>query len=95
MNDLPSFNVAYDVGSDVLYITARKASAHHGVEDAQGVVWRYDREGELIGVTIVDFYDRWYLHRPELAKKLSNGFHIPEPQMTKVLNLAVENLRDS
>jgi uncharacterized protein YuzE len=93
MTDLPSFNVAYDKGSDVLYISARKAPAHRGIEDAQGLVWRYDREGELIGVTIVDFYDRWYLHRPELARKLSEGFHIPELQMTTVLNHAIDTLR--
>lgn len=90
MIDMPSFNVAYDRDSDVLYITARKAPAHRGIEDAQGIVWRYDREGELIGVTIVDFYDRWHLQRPELARKLSSGFHIPERQAEIVLDRAID-----
>jgi uncharacterized protein YuzE len=95
MSDLPSFNVAYDRGSDVLYITARKAPSHRGIEDSQGIVWRYDREGELIGITIVDFYDRWYLHRPELARKISEGFHIPERQAKTVVDHAIDTLRGS
>jgi uncharacterized protein YuzE len=93
MIDLPSFTVSYDRGSDVLYITSRKAAAHHGIEDQQGVVWRYDSSGELIGIIVVDFYDRWYLHRPELARKISEGFHIPEPQAKTVIDHAIDNLR--
>jgi len=93
--DMPSFNVAYDRDSDVLYISSRKAPAYRGIEDAQGIVWRYDREGELIGITVVDFYDRWYQHRPELARKISEGFKIPERQARTVIDHAIENLRGS
>jgi uncharacterized protein YuzE len=93
MRDLPSFNVAYDRDSDVLYISARKVPAYRGVEDAQGIVWRYDRNGELIGMTVVDFYDRWYSNRPELTRKISAAFDIPELQAETVLNHAIENLR--
>ena len=95
MINMPSFNVTYDRDSDVLYISARKVAAHRGVEDAQGIVWRYDREGELIGITVVDFYDRWYGHRPELARKISEGFHVPERVATTVINHAIETLRNS
>jgi uncharacterized protein YuzE len=93
MTDMTSFNVTYDRNSDVLYISARKAPAHRGIEDDQGIVWRYDRDGELIGVTIIDFYDRWYLHRPQLARALSRGFHVPETQAEVILNHVVENMR--
>lgn len=93
MTDMPSFNVTYDKGSDVLYISARKAPAHRGIEDAQGIVWRYDSDGELIGITVVDFYDRWYSHQPELARKISEGFHIPERQAETVITHAMDNLR--
>ena len=95
MTDLPSFNVAYDKDADVLYITARKAVAYRGIEDAQGIVYRYDRDGELISVIIIDFYDRWYLHRPELARKISQGFQIPEGQAKTVIDHAMDNLRGS
>lgn len=93
MNDMPSFNVTYDRDSDVLYISARKVPAYHGIEDAQGIVWRYDRDGELIGITVVDFYDRWYLQRPELARRISEGFRIPQRQAKTVVDHAIENLR--
>lgn len=93
MTDLPSFNVAYDKGSDVLYISSRKVPAYRGVEDAQGIVWRYDRQGELIGVTVVDFYDRWHLvlRRRELARKISEGFHIPQQHAMTVLERAIDD----
>jgi uncharacterized protein YuzE len=93
VTEMASFNVTYDQDSDVLYISARRAPAYHGVEDNQGIVWRYDRDGELIGCTIVDFYDRWHLQRPILALKLSEGFNIPEPQAETVLNHVIDNLR--
>lgn len=93
MIDMPSFNVTYDKDSDVLYISSRKVPAYRGIEDAHGVVWRYDRGGELIGMTVVDFYDRWYLNRPELARKISEGFHIPERQAEIVINHAINDLR--
>jgi uncharacterized protein YuzE len=88
MSDMPSFNVAYDNVSDVLYISSRKAPAHRGIEDAQGLVWRYDRDGELIGITVVDFYDRWYTDVAVLARKISEGFHIPEQQARTVIRHA-------
>lgn len=93
MIDLPSFNVAYDKGADVLYISARKVPAYRGIEDAQGVVWRYDRDGELIGMTIVDFYHHWFGHQPELARKISEGFHVPQRQAQTVITHALVNLR--
>ena len=95
MMDMPSFNVAYDRDSDVLYISSRRAPAARGVEDAQGIVWRYDNSGELIGITVVDFYDRWYLHQSELARQISEGFHIAKRQAEKVIEHALSNLRGS
>jgi uncharacterized protein YuzE len=91
MTDMPSFNVVYDRNSDVLYISSRKEPAQRGIEDSQGIVWRYDGGGELIGITVVDFYDRWYSHRPELARKISQGFDIPESAAMTVIDHAIEN----
>lgn len=94
MMQTPPLNIAYDSRADVLYISSR-IPAHHGVEDEQGMVWRYDQHGELIGVTILDFFERWYPHRSELAHTLSVAFHIPEMQAKTMVARAVEQLRGS
>jgi uncharacterized protein YuzE len=57
--NMDSFTVTYDRNSDVLYISTPGAPAHRGIEDNYGMVWRYDRNGELVGVTIIDFCDQW------------------------------------
>jgi uncharacterized protein YuzE len=90
MSNLKSFNVAYDRNSDVLYISARRDPAVRGIEDPVGIVWRYDREGELIGCTIIDYSELWYTRRHELAGRLSEGFHIPVGQVDAILNHAME-----
>jgi len=91
--DLDSFNVTYDRDSDVLYLSTPGAPAARGIEDALGIVWRYDRDGELIGVTIVDFYDRWYPRWSELSRELAKRFDISEKQAEAMLNQAAENQR--
>ena len=90
MSDSKSFNVTYDRDSDVLYISARRDSAVHGIEDPVGIVWRYGRDGELIGVTIIDYGELWYPRREELAGRLSQGFHIPVGQIDAILNHATD-----
>ena len=49
MSDFKSFHATYDRDSHVLYISARRESAARGIEDPVGIVWRYGRDGELIG----------------------------------------------
>ena len=88
MSKVSSFNVTYDRDSDVLYISTRREAAARGVEDSYGIVWRYDREGELIGATVVDFYDNWFNKQSQLADELSRRFHIPTPQAKVVLDHA-------
>lgn len=91
MSDFKSFNVTYDRGSDVLYISSRREPATRGIEDPTGIVWRYDRSGELIGCTIVDYSGLWYTRRRELAGRLSDGFHIPVGQVDAILNHAMDH----
>lgn len=91
MSNINSFNVTYDPDGDVLYISKRKAPAARGVEDKFGIVWRYDSGGELIGATIVDFYDRWFRDKDALAVRLSREFHITPPQARVVLDHALED----
>ncbi len=93
MNELPPFKVTYDSGSDVLYITKRREAAARGVEDARGIVWRYDSAGDLISVVVLDFRELWSNKQNRLAEELSRGFHIPMLQAKSVIKYAVENGR--
>lgn len=44
--------IVYDAGSDVLYVCIRSEVAASAHEDADGVVWRYGADGQVIGITI-------------------------------------------
>jgi hypothetical protein len=77
----------------VLYISIPGAPAARGIEDSLGIVWRYDGDGELIGVTIVDFYDRWYPHWSELTRELAKRLDISEKQAEAMLSQIAENQR--
>jgi hypothetical protein len=89
MSKVGSLNVVYDRGSDVLYISTRREAAVRGVEDKNGIVWRYDRQGELIGATVLDFHNRGFDQTPRLAGELSRNFRIPEPQAMVVVEDAI------
>jgi uncharacterized protein YuzE len=84
-----SFNVAYDARADVLYITVRREAAGKGVEDQHGIVWRYGRDGDLIGATVVDFVDIWGSRGDALAAELASHFDIPEAQALNVIEHAL------
>jgi uncharacterized protein YuzE len=90
MTNMEAFRVAYDRETDVLYISTPGAPAHRGVEDRYGMVWRYDRNGELIGVTIVDFHDQWTLHRNQIAHEFSKRSGVSERQAEVVFDHAIE-----
>ena len=52
------YQITYDAGSDVLYVHCGSGTAYHSVEDDDGIVWRYDENQILIGVTMLDFGQR-------------------------------------
>ncbi len=89
MSKILSFNVTYDSGADVLYITKRRDVAVRGVEDENGIVWRFDQLGEVLSATIMDFKESWEAKQPELASELSRGFHIPALQAETVISYAL------
>lgn len=88
MSNLRKFSVAYDRDADVLYISTQRTHAARGVEDSYGVVWRYDGSGDLIGATIIDYYDYWHDKHDLLAREISRRFDIPERQAHVVLEHA-------
>ena len=82
-SNVQSFEVDYDRASDVLYITQMRSVSTKGVEDRNGIVWRYDVNGALIGATLTDFFDRWHEDRSNLAIELAERFQISAPQATR------------
>lgn len=88
MSNVSEFKVLYDRDSDVLYISTRDTAAARGVEDAQGIVWRYDGDGNLIGATVVDYHDYWDVKRSELTKAIASRFEIPQGAAERVLEHA-------
>lgn len=88
MSNINEFRVLYDRDSDVLYISTRDTAAARGIEDAQGIVWRYDRDGNLIGATVVDYQDHWFKRRRELTSALATKFDIPQLAAERVLQHA-------
>lgn len=86
MSKSRSFNVHYDAGSDVLYITTSRDPSANGFEDERGIVWRYASDGSLIGATVMDFYDIWSGDEGALASAISEKFKIPEPQALVVVD---------
>jgi len=71
------FNVSYDAEADVLYVTARIDVAARGVEDARGIVWRFDGKGDVISATVMDFMDVWSGQTDDLASEMARHFHLP------------------
>ena len=84
-----SFTVTYDSDGDVLYVSKRKTAAARGVEDQYGFVWRYDRDGELIGVTVTDFRNFWHDQKNVLAHEISTHFAITSKHANVVLDQAM------
>jgi uncharacterized protein YuzE len=88
MSNASSFNVLYDRDSDVLYISKRSEAAGKGIESPHGVVWRYNINGELIGVTVIDYHDRWNTKQTELISAIADRFNIPQSAARRVLDHA-------
>ncbi|WP_149343253.1 DUF2283 domain-containing protein [Neorhizobium sp. P12A] len=77
---------SYDKRGDVLYISRVRIPASRGIEDENGILWRYGSDGAVIGATVMDYCDHWGSHRRVLEAALSNGFHIPESEAKSVLD---------
>jgi uncharacterized protein YuzE len=71
MRDPSTFRAVYDDDADVLYITQPGVAAERGVEDQNGIIWRYDAMGHLVGATVIGMKDRWTDDRSGLATVLT------------------------
>lgn len=92
MTNIKSFNVMYDSTADVLYISTRNEAATKGIEDQYGIVWRYAKDGELIGATVLDFQESWSNKQSDLARQISANFEIPKHRADIVIEHAFDDL---
>ena len=80
--------VRYDSDSDVLYISTQPGK--HGIskESLPGVLWRYETEdGEIVGVTILDFSHYWKPRLDDLVRDLENHLQISARKAKSLLRV--------
>lgn len=93
--DTVTFSVSYDRKADVLYISTRSEDEVGARFDRRnGILWRYDGNGNVIGMTIMEFRERLPLDRSLLEKKVAEKFHLPAFQASNVLDHALSADRD-
>ena len=79
--------VRYDKASDVLYIATRPGRPAVSKEGLPGVLWRYDAtDGEIVGVTIMDFNYYWTSRIPELASDISAHIQVSPVKARTILD---------
>lgn len=83
-----SFRVRYDSRADVLYLSTEQATGSKAFFDTDGIVWRYDPDGTLVGATIMDLHDRWDSERAALVTRIARRFDMPPSQAASVLQEA-------
>jgi len=76
--NLDKLNIRYDDEADVLYIAFGEPRPAIGVEVTAGDVVRIDAaSGEIVGITIIDFKDR-YMQSPSQDIERSARIVIPQ-----------------
>jgi uncharacterized protein YuzE len=90
MGKAGSFDVHYDADSDVLYVRNGRGAAARGMEDENGIVWRYDGEGTIVGATVVDLRRRWLGREHILTDELSRRLRIPATKAKAAVERALE-----
>jgi len=85
MTDPTPIQTTYDADSDVLYLTSSSAIATRGVEDENGFVWRIGADGALVGLTVLDYRERWAGDQSVLLHDISERFAIAPAQALALL----------
>ena len=83
------FQVTYDRKGDVLYLSAEHSAGVEARLGRNGMVWRYDRDGALVGVTVMDFRERWPADRETLTARIAKRLAMPTRQASAMLEAHV------
>ena len=80
--------IFYDRESDVLYISTQPGKLGIARESLPGVLWRYGpKDGEIVGVTILDFSHYWTKRLDDLAHDLEEHLDISSRKAKSLLEL--------
>ena len=85
MTDPTPIQTTYDADNDVLYLTASHTIATRGVEDENGFVWRTGPDGALVGLTVLDYRERWGGDQSVLLRDIAERFAIAPAQAHALL----------
>jgi len=85
MTEPTPIQATYDADSDVLYLTSSSAIATRGLEDENGFVWRTGADGALVGLTVLDYRERWAADQSLLVRDISERFAIAPAQVFVLL----------
>ena len=85
MTDPTPIHTTCDADSDVLYLTASHTIATRGVEDENEFVWRTGADGALVGLTVLDYRERWAADQSLLVRDISERFAIAPAQVFALL----------
>ena len=66
-------HVSYDERADVLYVRYSDVSAFKAMENPAGFVRRYSKDGDLVGVTILDFTHRLLGSNERLIQEITSA----------------------
>ena len=75
----------YDGRADVLYVTLGDGRPDRYVEDGDGLVWRYNADGVVYGVTVMDYHHIWSERRSALVTLISDQLHVAPPLILHAL----------
>ncbi len=71
------FRVTYDAASDVLYLHVRAGIPAISSEGEPGVFWRYSGDGDIVGVTVIDFETYWGPRIDQLIDDVAQRLRLP------------------
>jgi uncharacterized protein YuzE len=89
MNQM-AFRIIYDHDSDVLYVSSAQKPAAKGIESDDGIVWRYDSQGSLIGATVMDYHENWNRKIEDLVAELALRFGVPAQAIEQAMAANVD-----
>lgn len=73
---LRAAKTSYDTRADTFYFTFTREKPQRYVEDDEGLVWRFNPQGEPVGVTVQAYHRLWADRRLILAAKIARPFHL-------------------
>lgn len=79
---------SYDRRADTFYFSVRPEKQIRYSEDDDGLIWRFDPRGDLVGVTVQAYERLWCARRSLLIEKIAESFHLEASAVARRLPAA-------